>query len=107
MDQKRLEFHAILVEIIGSQNPQETRVYFQPPASKVLQYPCIIYSRNAKDEKFANNKLYLGKQRYSVTIIDEDPDSLIPEKVSQLPLTSFAQHFTSDDLNHDIYFTYF
>lgn len=104
---QRLDLHDKLVAIIGSSNPKESRVYFQPPASKALAYPCIVYSRSGKDEKFANNKLYLGKQRYSITVIDINPDSLIPDKVSQLPLTGFDRHYTSDNLNHDVYFTYF
>lgn len=104
---QRLDLHAKLVEIINSGNPEETRVYFQPPASISLKYPCIIYARNAKAETFANNAIYFGKRRYSITVIDEDPDSSIPEQVSQLPLTRFAQHFTSDNLNHDVYFTYY
>jgi hypothetical protein len=104
---QRLDLHNKLVSIINSPNPLETRVYYQPSASTTLKYPCILYSRSAKDEKFANNKLYLGKQRYSITVIDANPDSLFPDEVSQLPLTRFAQHFTTDGLNHDVYFTYF
>lgn len=104
---QRLALHSIFVSIINSPDPKETRVYFQPPASLVLKYPCIVYARNAMDEKFANNNLYIGRQRYSVTVIDADPDSSIKDAVSQLPLTRFAQHFTSDNLNHDVYFTYF
>jgi hypothetical protein len=104
---QRLNLHNILISIVGSTNPLETRVYFLPPASVILKYPCIVYARNSKKELFANNALYFGKQRYSITVIDANPDSLIPEKVSQLPLTRFAQHFTADNLNHDVYFTYF
>lgn len=104
---QRLYLHKLLVDIINSSDPKETRVYFQPPASMVLKYPCIIYKRNAKDEKFANNMLYLDKQRYAITVVDSNPDSTIPSKVAKLPLTRFDKHFTVDNLNHDIYNTYF
>jgi len=99
---RRLELHEILVSILGSRY-----VYFQPPSSIKLNYPCIIYSRDAKDEKFANDELYFGKMRYEVTIIDANPDSLIPDEIAQLPFTSFVRHFTLDNLNHDIYSIYF
>lgn len=99
---RRLKLHTILVTLLGSNN-----VYFQPPASVQMKYPCIVYSRDEKDEKFANDKLYLGKMRYAITVIDTKPDSPIPSKVAELPLTSFSRHFTMDNLNHDIYSTYF
>lgn len=104
---QRLKLHDILVEIINSPNPKESRVYFQPPASISLRYPCIIYARSAKDEKFANNNLYFGKDKYSITVIDANPDSTIPDQISNLPLTKFVRHFTVDNLNHDVYNTYF
>ena len=99
---RRLELHEILATLLGSRD-----VYFQPPASVQMKYPCIVYSRDDKDEKFANDKLYLGKMRYAITVIDKNPDSLIPGKVAELPLTYFSRHFTLDNLNHDIYSTYF
>lgn len=98
----RLDLHEILVNILGTRN-----VYFQPPATIRLNYPCIIYKRSAMDEKFANNILYLNKQRYAITIIDSNPDSLIPSKISSLPLTRFDKHFVSDNMNHDTYITFF
>ena len=99
---RRLELHEILATLLGSRD-----VYFQPPASVQMKYPCIVYSRDDKDEKFDNDKLYLVKMRYAITVIDKNPDSLIPGKVAELPLTSFSRHFTLDNLNHDIYSTYF
>jgi len=99
---RRLELHEILVTLLESEN-----VYFQPPESIQMNYPCIVYNRDGKDEKFANDKLYFGKKRYSITVIDVDPDSEIPDKVAELPLTSFNRHFTTDNLNHDVYSIYY
>lgn len=31
-------------------------VYFQPPESVKLLYPCIVYKRSAGDTRFADNK---------------------------------------------------
>jgi len=98
----RLELHEILVNLLGSNN-----VYFQPPSSIRMSYPCIVYSRNKKDEKFADDILYSGKFAYAVTVIDSNPDSEIPNRVAKLPLTSFVNHFTLDNLNHDVYNIYY
>ena len=72
-----------------------------------MQYPCIVYSRDRKDEKFADDRLYNKTMGYRVTIIDRDPDSEVPEKVAELPFTSFVTHYKVDQLNHDIYNVYF
>ena len=99
---RRIQLHQILVDLLGS-----TNVYFQPPSTVQMKFPCIIYSRDARDQKFADNILYLGKNRYSISVVDKNPDSDIPDKVGALPLTSFSQHYVVDNLNHDVYSTYY
>jgi len=71
-----------------------------------MKYPCIVYSRDGRDERFADDSLYNKKQRYSVTVIDSNPDSLIPEKVGDLSMSSFSKHFVVENLNHNIYSVY-
>ncbi len=100
--ERRLQLHRILLEILGSEN-----VYFQPPESTRMKYPCIVYQRNAADTKFADDKPYLKMKRYTVTVIDKDPDSKIPDKIAALPLCTFNRHYTVDNLNHDIYNLYY
>lgn len=99
---KRLELHEKLCEILGSRN-----VYFQPPEKLVMEHPCIVYKRIKPNVKFANNGLYFNKKAYSVITIDPDPDSDIPDKILSLPLCSFDRHYTSDNLNHDVYNLYY
>ena len=98
----RFKLHEQLVEILGSRN-----VYFQPPANRKIEYPCIMYELANIGETFADNLLYWAKKRYRVTIIDTNPDSLIPDKISSLPLTTFDRHYTGDNLNHYVFLTYF
>lgn len=78
-------------------------VYFQPPASLTMQYPCIVYRRNGDDAKFAGNRRYLNKWRYEVMVIDRNPDSQLPDAVADLPLCAFDRHYASDGLNHDVF----
>ena len=82
-------------------------VYFQPPATVKMTYPCIVYHRNDADTKFAGNIPYRYTKRYQVTVIDRDPDSIIPDKVAALPMCLFNRFFTADDLNHDVFNLFF
>lgn len=82
-------------------------VYFQEPPSVNMQYPCIVYERDYKDTKFANGLPYAHRKRYQVTIMDTNPDSILPDQVAALPLCVFDRHFTANNLHHDVYKLYF
>lgn len=99
---RRLDLHFILCDILGSNN-----VYFQPPESVKLKYPCIIYKLNDMNIDYADDKIYSYKKRYSITFIDKDPDSLIHEKIFELPYCSFNRSYAADNLNHWVYDLYF
>lgn len=92
----------LLEETLGSRN-----VYFQPPASLVLQYPCIVYQRQTIPARYANNRRYAETGQYQVTLIDYDPDSEVIDRLLNLKLCSHDRHFTSDHLNHDVFTLYF
>lgn len=103
LEQRRLELHEFLVNALGNRN-----VYFQPPASLVMQYPCIRYNRERADTRFASNGLYRFTQRYQITLITRDPDaSSTFEKIISLPMTVHDRNYAADDLNHDVFVTYF
>lgn len=84
-----------------------SKVYFQAPSQDMMEYPCILYSKDDEDAKFADNNPYSRTIRYQVTIIDRNPDSQIPGKVANLPLSSFSRFFVVEGLNHSIYNLYF
>lgn len=100
MAQDRKLLHSILTDIT-------TNVYFQPPANVQMQYPCIVYERDDAETSFADNKPYRITKRYQVTVIDRDPDSVIPDQVALLPQTTKQRYFVADGLHHDVFFTYF
>lgn len=102
MSKSREELHEILVDILGSRN-----VYFQPPESKKLTYPCIVYERSAIYTYKADNKKYLKNKQYNVTIITEDPDSETIDKMMELDYCRFNRHFVSDNMNHDVFVVYY
>lgn len=98
MARTRLSLHEILCELLGSRN-----CYFSPPASIHLDYPCIIYREISTDVDHADNLKYRTMNRYSVTVIDEDPDSDIPERILQLPYCSSDRDYQADGLNHWVF----
>ena len=102
MARPRSELHAILKGIGGVEE-----VYFQPPNGLKMRYPCIVYNRGVARTDFAGNKPYLYSKRYEVTVIDKDPDSLIPDEVAALQSCVHNRFFTADNLNHDVFNLYF
>jgi hypothetical protein len=99
---QRLDLQTLLLDLLGSPN-----VYFQPPPSIKMAYPCIVYRRDNARAEFADNGPYKHRKRYQLTVIDVNPDSAILDKVAALPLCSFERFFTADNLNHDIYNLFF
>lgn len=98
----RLLLQQILEDLL-----ETDKVYFQPPENIKLTYPCIVYKRDTASTEFAGNKPYRNTKRYQVTVIDSNPDSVIPDKVAQLPMCVHNRHFSVAHLNHDIYILYF
>lgn len=101
--QNRKKLHHILKEVSGLEN-----VYFQPPATIKLSYPCIIYSLLREESKFADNLIYKNKKKYKIMCIDTDPDTDIPDKILTLTHCSRgSDRYTVNNLYHDVFNLYF
>ena len=103
----RLDLHELLIDVLGTRGQEFSRVYFQPPSTIQMKYPCIMYKRDNQKDFFSNDRKYLGMKRYLVTSVDSNPDSPTPDKISDLQYCSFSAHFVSDGLNHYVYTLYF
>ena len=99
---QRAELQDLLVEILGSD-----QVYFQPPPTVVMKYPCIVYARYHQFSEHADDIPYARRRRYQVTVIDRDPDSEIPDKVAAISSCIYDRFFTADNLNHDVFKLFF
>jgi hypothetical protein len=89
-------------EILGSSN-----VYFQPPETIKLKYPCIIYSLTEIYTRNADDKHYSMQKVYTVTVISRDPDNRIAEAILDYPKTRFDRRYVADNLYHDILTLYY
>ncbi len=98
----RLTLHEELVQVLGSRY-----VYFQPPESIKLTYPCIIYERYDISNTFADDDVYLQPRQYRVTVVDQNPDSEIVTKMSKFKTARFIRHQVVNNLNHDTFNIYY
>lgn len=73
-----------------------------------MQYPCIVYSYKNNRIVHGDNIRYLMFKRYTVTIIDHDSDSKIPDKLlEKFEHCQMDRRIVSDNLHHYIYTLYF
>ena len=103
----RLSLHNDLIGIIGNSN-----VYFQPPETVKLKYPCFIYKLVGANVGAADNDIYTYIRRYQLTYVTKDPDcdliDTIPKYFAKkLKSCRMSTHFTSDNLNHYNYEIYY
>lgn len=92
----RLELQSELEELLGSRN-----VYFNPPESLKMKYPCIRYSAESPDVKRANNGIYMLTRKYEGVVIDPNPDSIIAESIlNTFQMCSLGSPYPADNLNH-------
>lgn len=92
----RLELHEELCKVLGSRN-----AYFQGPGQDRMSYPAVKYNLDGVNTKKADNKNYLMLNRYSLTVIDRDPDSTIwSDLIDHFKYCSFNRFYKADNLNH-------
>ena len=100
---RRLQLHEKFCEILGTRN-----VYFQPPASVKLNYDCIVYRVQNRNDLNADNKRYRNLIAYEVKFIYRDPDSLIPEIImNSFDYVIHNNTFVVDNLHHDVFTIYY
>ena len=68
---------------------------------------CVKQYDKHEAETLANDGVYLSARKYSVTVIDSDPDSSLVGKVASMPTSRFNRHYTKDNLNHDVFEIFF
>lgn len=99
----RLLLHDKLKELFGIDN-----VYYQPPNSTMIKYPCIIYKLNNVKVDYANNIIYKHLNNYDITFIYKKPaDNIIDEMFKNFNMCSLSRVYVSDNLNHYAFSLYY
>lgn len=105
----RYDLHDELVRILSEalnirQKDARARVFFiKPPSTVNPQYPRIVYSLPQIKTKSADNKVYQKSAQYQITVIDQNPDTKIPEELVEQLNCAFVTSYTADNLCHFIY----
>ena len=102
MARTRVELDKILRTTLGS-----TNVYFDPPESFKLKYPCIVYSLGGHNEVFADDSQYYKLKRYTLTYITRDADDPMVDTLDDLEYCRLNRPYTADGLFHYAFEIYF
>ena len=99
---KRMSLQVELERLAGR------NVYFQPPASVQLVYPCVIYNLNAGDAKRADDSVYMYTNRFELIFIYRKPNVEIIEQVLRtFPMCSVSRVYIADNLYHYVFNLYY
>lgn len=102
MAQNRVKLHHMLEDILGSKN-----VYYDPPESFKLKYPCIVYYLEGFYDLPADNLTYRRMRRYNMTYITTDSEDPVAEKLADIRYCTLSRPFAVSDLFHFAYVLYY
>ena len=84
-----------------------SHVYFQPPESSKMEYPCIRFKLSDIVNTYADNVPYNQATAYELTYISKTPDDDARYQLASLPMCNFDRHFMAENLNHYVYTIFF
>jgi hypothetical protein len=93
----RLTLQNKLEEILGSRN-----VYYNPPESQKMNFPCIVYNLSYIENINADNIKYLDYTTYKITVISKQVDNPAIKSILNLPMTKFSANFTKNGFYHTV-----
>lgn len=97
----RMQLQTKLQSIIGARADGKQNVYYQPPESIKLNYPCIVYKNGNVNILNADNRPYRFTQLYEITLIEKDADSLMHLKIaSEFESVRVDRRFVQNNLYH-------
>lgn len=100
--EKRLQLHSKLVELLGSRH-----VYYQPPSTVKMEYPCIVYSPEPTLRKDADNLIYFKRRRYHLIYISRDPDDPMVDAIEGIRYCDHTDTTVVDRLYQTHFSLYF
>lgn len=94
----RTDLQAFLEELLGSKE-----VYFQPPMSLKMKYPCFRYSLENIPAAYANDNPYKTNERYLVMYITKNPDPALLTSITETKGFAFERYYAAENLHHYVY----
>lgn len=102
MEANRVELSEKLKALM-SECGETPHLYFQPPESVKLEYPCIVYHLRTFTSTYADDLPYKTNIGFDLTYITRDPDSKVPSKLVKMERMGFDRYYTADNLHHYAY----
>jgi len=97
MAKNRYTLSRELHDILGSNN-----IYYNPPESQKMNFPCIVYNRTYINDIKADNIKYLDYTTYKIIVISKSPDHPAIKKILQIPMTRLSANYVKDGFYHDV-----
>lgn len=98
----RLQLQKELEKIVGK------NVYFQPPASVLLNYPCVIYGLSGVDIKRADDTIYRYTNKFDLLFIYKQSNiEIIGTVLRAFPMCSVSRIYVADNLYHYAFSLYY
>lgn len=79
---------------------EKPNVYFQPPDSVKMSYPCFIYSYSDVTILYSDSGAYLKSEEYIVKYITKKADPKMFDALLRLNSFRFDRHYIGDGLHH-------
>lgn len=102
MEVNRLHLRDLLIRVMEDAG-EEPNLYYQPPESIHLNYPCIIYQLKGLDSTYANDNPYIQKVSFEATYITRSSTSSVITNLGKLSCSKFDRYFVTDNLHHYVY----
>lgn len=85
-------------------------VYYDPPTSIQMKFPCFRFTMNNTNVTYADNFTYLRKPRWTVTYITrdvEDIEPLIKDMFDNFKYLVQETQFKAENLQHVVFNLYY
>lgn len=93
----RLSLDALLRETLG----RGVHYYFQPPTGYKLQYPALVYSLDALQNRYSDNRVGKRHHVYSAILILDNPDNELVDLLDDFKYCHMSgKPYTVDNLYH-------
>ena len=97
MQKTRLTLQETLENLLGSKN-----VYYNPPETLKMEFPCIVYNRTGITETKADNVKYINHTIYKIIVLSSKPDHPVIKKILEIPMTRFSNQYVKNNFYHDV-----
>ena len=99
---KRMQLQSELERLVGP------NVYFQPPATVQLKYPCVIYNLSSGNSIYADNSVYTYTNRFELIFIYRKQNMEIVETVLRtFTMCTVSRVYIADNLYHYVFNLYY